>query len=84
MIFLMQATWDMVDERLGNSEVLQRLGYRSRVREFIAESGGLSARCCFHIVTGRYRCFSICCHYNEDRNHLFTFEIFHTMLDESL
>lgn len=75
--------FDIVDERLGKSEVLKRLGYASRVREDVEESVHLSARSYFHIVTGKYRCLSIGSYCHEDRDLSLTFEIFHTMLDES-
>lgn len=79
----MKANYDIVDERLGKSEVLKRLGYASRTREDVEESANLPARTYFHIATGKHRCLSIGSHYLESGDLLMTIEIFQTMLDES-
>jgi hypothetical protein len=79
----MKEKYDVVDERLGKSEVLKRLGYVSRSREDVEESAHLPSCTQFHLVTGKYRCLSIGCCYLESGDLLLTFEIFHTMLDES-
>ena len=77
------AMFDSVDEGLGKSTVLSRLGYNARVRELLESTTDLPAKCCFHLVTGGFRCLSICCYAQSDRELLLTFEIFHTLLDES-
>ena len=74
-----RTTFDIVDDRLGKSEVLEELGYETRVRESVESP----VKCYFHIATGPFRCFSICCRYMSDGDQLFTFEIFNTDLDES-
>jgi len=74
-----QSTFDIVDDRLGKSEVLKELGYETRVRETIESQ----VKCYFHIATGPFRCLSIGCHYMPSGDQLFTFEIFNTNLDES-
>lgn len=79
----LNSRYDIVDELLGKSEVLLQLGYTSRNREEIERSAQLPDRIYFHVVTGKDRCLSIGSYYLDSGNLLLTFEIFHTMLDES-
>ena len=65
-----------VDDVLGSSAVLRRLGYATCSRDLSEETQALPAMCRFTLQTSWSRRLAICFCYQRDGNHFLTVEVF--------